>query len=308
MGVTRKERFLKAMLDDDKSKIPAALSREERLLREIAERACNNDTLREGGGGGSGGGLPTGGEPHQMLVTDAEGNAKWEERTHYSYESKGYVIPEIILSEDDFDSEQGSFFIRHYHTLKDGESYTVNYHGNSYECVAIAFDTGEAILTLMGNTGMLGFGEENEMPFMIMSFNGIDAGGGVYGALYVVDGGMGANFSVEGMIEHVKKLDEKYINSAESLVVVVTEHEDGTLEADTPYANVFRAILAHKNVLYKLNSEVDGTITWAYANGIDREGNIQAMIVQNNNGVSKLVVVKHSVEDIVSADGFVLTK
>lgn len=32
---------------------------------------------------GSGGGLPEGGDPHQQLVTDADGVAKWEDRTHY---------------------------------------------------------------------------------------------------------------------------------------------------------------------------------------------------------------------------------
>ena len=37
--------------------------------------------LKQFGGGGSG--LPTGGAPYQQLVTDGEGNAKWEDRLAY---------------------------------------------------------------------------------------------------------------------------------------------------------------------------------------------------------------------------------
>lgn len=33
--------------------------------------------------GGNGGGLPAGGAPHQMLVTDADGKTVWDERTHW---------------------------------------------------------------------------------------------------------------------------------------------------------------------------------------------------------------------------------
>lgn len=41
-----------------------------------------------------GGGLPSGGEPHQMLVTDADGKTAWEERTHYKEKGVLYIVPE----------------------------------------------------------------------------------------------------------------------------------------------------------------------------------------------------------------------
>lgn len=40
-------------------------------------------------GGSGGGGLPTGGAAYQQLVTDGEGNAKWEDRLAYS---EGFCI------------------------------------------------------------------------------------------------------------------------------------------------------------------------------------------------------------------------
>ena len=40
--------------------------------------ALNNGKL--GLAPGAGGGLPSGGAPYQQLVTDGDGNAKWEDR------------------------------------------------------------------------------------------------------------------------------------------------------------------------------------------------------------------------------------
>lgn len=48
-----------------------------------------------GGSGSSGGGLPSGGAPHQMLVTDEDGKAVWEERTHY--EAAAALLKETVV-------------------------------------------------------------------------------------------------------------------------------------------------------------------------------------------------------------------
>ena len=54
MGVTRKERLLKAMLEDNADACGGGVTREERLLAQTAKKACENDVLE---GGGSGGGV-----------------------------------------------------------------------------------------------------------------------------------------------------------------------------------------------------------------------------------------------------------
>lgn len=56
MGVTRKERLLKAMLEDNSAACGCGVTREEKMLAGVARKACENDVL-DGGGGGDGGEL-----------------------------------------------------------------------------------------------------------------------------------------------------------------------------------------------------------------------------------------------------------
>ncbi len=57
MGVTRKERLLKAMLNDNAEACRGGVSREERIIASVSKKVCDNDALEGGGtgGGGSGG-------------------------------------------------------------------------------------------------------------------------------------------------------------------------------------------------------------------------------------------------------------
>ena len=52
MGVTRKERLLKAMLEDNAAACGGGVTREERLIASAAKKVCDNDAL-EGGGAAS---------------------------------------------------------------------------------------------------------------------------------------------------------------------------------------------------------------------------------------------------------------
>ena len=55
--------------------------------------------------GGSGSSLPKGGAPHQQLVTDADGVAKWEDRTHFFGEETVFdfgIVPDVPYDEQKF--------------------------------------------------------------------------------------------------------------------------------------------------------------------------------------------------------------
>lgn len=52
----------------------------------LSNRKLTREDVERCGAGGSG--LPTGGAPHQQLVTDADGVAKWEERPYYKTTTK----------------------------------------------------------------------------------------------------------------------------------------------------------------------------------------------------------------------------
>lgn len=80
--------------------------------------------------------LPTGGMPHQQLVTDADGAAKWESRTHWK-EIKDYVV--LDPQEVTFTMLEGDpFYIAEINApntpkTNDGDTYIIVYDNNTYE-------------------------------------------------------------------------------------------------------------------------------------------------------------------------------
>jgi hypothetical protein len=97
MGVTRKERLLKAMLEDNASACSSGVTRFEKMLAGVAKKTCDNDALE--GGGGGGGGMPEGGVPNMQLVTDSDGNTVWEEKTHYAGKQWNMLADDSIGSD-----------------------------------------------------------------------------------------------------------------------------------------------------------------------------------------------------------------
>lgn len=69
-----------------------------------------------------------------MLVTDDEGNARWEERTHWTED--GGIID--ILPETTLEGEDGQFVILEPFAgeIVVGQTYTVTYDGTDYICTA----------------------------------------------------------------------------------------------------------------------------------------------------------------------------
>lgn len=83
-------------------------------------------------------------------------------RTHY--ESVG--LKEILsTTEHYFDTENGTF--SNSFMLVEGEVYTVTWDGEAYECTAIKTDITGNTKIVIGDTGMWGIGESNNMPFVI---------------------------------------------------------------------------------------------------------------------------------------------
>lgn len=165
-----------------------------------------------GGGGsgeGGGGGLPTGGEPNMMLVTDADGNAKWEEKLCYEEIKEVNVLDETVIDIDP-DAEMGMLFDPFISDPVNGSQYTVEYNGVPYECVAHEFDMEGLTLVGLGNTSALG-GIESDEPFAIGCIPAafIDQIG--VAALFVfLDGSMQATVKIYGVSAIVHKIDNKY--------------------------------------------------------------------------------------------------
>lgn len=78
-----------------------------------------------------GSGLPSGGAPHQMLVTDADGKTVWTERTHYKEKIVESLLENLTITtttddEMKMDGLPSAFF------LESGRTYEVVFDGVSY--------------------------------------------------------------------------------------------------------------------------------------------------------------------------------
>jgi len=80
-----------------------------------------------------GNGLPEGGEPNAMLVTDADGATKWDQRTHWAEPGAKQILhtAEIVSEEMPF---------MEYITINKGSVYTVEVDGMTYQLTAVASD------------------------------------------------------------------------------------------------------------------------------------------------------------------------
>lgn len=76
MGVTRKERLLKAMLNDNAEACRGGVSREERIIASVSKKVCDNDALEGGGGTGGGGGSGGGVVMIDGAIIDEEMNCQ----------------------------------------------------------------------------------------------------------------------------------------------------------------------------------------------------------------------------------------
>lgn len=161
-------------------------------------------------GGTDGGGLPTGGTAFQQLVTDADGNAGWEDRTHYAMPHNGVIMPETTI--EVVDPDIGMCPIMSPIGLVDGRDYIVTLNDTKYECHASRGTLDGSIRgVFIGNPAVIG-GTANEMLFALMELDeDIAAEQGVSGICFLLDGSASAQIKIEATGEIVKTIDKKYV-------------------------------------------------------------------------------------------------
>lgn len=110
-----------------------------------------------------------GGEPYKSLVTDGEGNAKWEDRTHYAEKTAAELIPEQTLTDGMSMGSTYAFFVSDF-TIVPNLEYTVVFDGVEYKCISAEF--GRSVY--IGNAAMLGEPvEDTGEPFLIAPLDGM---------------------------------------------------------------------------------------------------------------------------------------
>ena len=158
-----------------------------------------------------------GGTPYQQLVTDGNGNTKWEDRLAYETEP---VLTEILPEHNFTGTNQmligGS-------KLSIGQTYIVKFDNTEYECICVDLDGVPAI----GNASLMGLGSDTGEPFLL---------GYMHRAFiaFVIDETNTHTVSVSGFGTQIVKIPAKFIDKNSSGYIAI--HSNNTMtqqEAET---------------------------------------------------------------------------
>jgi hypothetical protein len=184
------------------------------------------------GGGTGGGGLPTGGAPYQQLVTDADGNAKWEDRLTYAMTETVEVLPEHTAT---FEDGQAYWMQPLPLIPGNGESCEVTWNGAQYACTAERVIGDEFSAIMIGNTSMLEGTQTTDDPFVFCFFppEAVELMGGVTCLIAALDGASTANVSVSVNKAVYKKIPLENLPDGVGGEEIGVLLEECTAEAET---------------------------------------------------------------------------
>lgn len=97
------------------------------------------EALSSGGGTSTGGGLPEGGTPNQVLVTNSSGETVWEDKPFYSKETERVIYSSTnVIPTYAFDNGVSQYIeeVNYDCMLEDGKAYTVVIDGIEYTATA----------------------------------------------------------------------------------------------------------------------------------------------------------------------------
>lgn len=179
-------------------------------LRYFWDKVCNmvSEKTASNGGGGTTSIDVTASVGQTIIVKEVDENGKptkWEavdhqERTHWEIDNAHY-IPETTLAIN----EDGVCMVIGNIDIIEGETYTVNYNGTSYECVCVEVEG----VSYLGDVSVLGGTESTGEPFCIASM--IDNGEIIY-IILPIDGAQSVTMSILG--KEIVKIPDKYMSDS----------------------------------------------------------------------------------------------
>lgn len=197
--------------------------------------------------------LPDGGAPHQMLVTDAEGVAKWENRLCYETWEDVVCLPETTLTRD---PDTNVFLIQEFSAtpVVDG-IYTVTINKDAvFECTGKAAMVDGVACTILGDTGFVG-GESTGEPFatIIWPRELVETMGSV-ALMDITDTSSSATLSIVGKQPVIKKLDPKFVEIKGETVFLGIELNYAMTSVQTAYPfSVLEGLINEgKNIVLKV--------------------------------------------------------
>ena len=110
--------------------------------------------------------VPSGSTPYQQLVTDGEGNAKWEDRLAYAVTEEQVIFSQENIAFIEQNGKHGAGSLDMPETINVGEKYRVNFDGETYDCIAHMVPRDSFIY--IGNGFLNGMPDDTGEPFLIM--------------------------------------------------------------------------------------------------------------------------------------------
>lgn len=183
------------------------------------------------------------------------------------YTEQWYILPETTV---EFDPDTGEGSVADVVNVSVGNTYTVNWNGTEYTCVAQALDMDGDSTVALGDVGAVTDGDSTGEPFVVAFFDSETAamvGAGV--VLCALDGSTSVTLSIIGELVH--KLDEKYLPEP---VVLYTDDSAKYLykTRDTSDTNnritkaELRALWFSPCKIF-ISSSIGNSIEWRMANG-----------------------------------------
>lgn len=192
---------------------------------------------------------------HQQFVTDADGNAVWEEKLAWKEVTTEEVVnleaTELIGEDENGDGTMDGFYLVSPWLVDPviGNTYKIDFNGTEYDCYAIDYCSLESTAPtgsiMFGNLDALGVtgieGSNPNAPFVFMGVpnaSGADIGG-LYGMLMPFDETtISATISVNGVVAttKVKALDPDLLpDEVKPKQITLTIDEDGNVTSDTSF-------------------------------------------------------------------------
>lgn len=155
----------------------------------------------------------------------------------------GEIIDLLPSTTFNVSEEDGGVFLTEPIGLVSGFTYTVNYNGTEYECVALdsAESLGQSGMIILGNIGAMTGGANTGEPFIIAEIIDeelIASMGGIYAQILLLDGSAEIVLSISGPEIIIHKVDERLLPDMSSYFVKGSNkgsmrHESSTIEDDT---------------------------------------------------------------------------
>lgn len=188
-------------------------------------------------------GLPSGSSPNQYLVTDGEGNAKWEDKLCWSEKGEVIVIPEQTIT-----TAIGSpVYVESQYAISAGDPVTVVWDGVSFDCVAAEKEG----VVCVGNAALGSVGEDTGEPFLIdFASNGTMIFAKTAGVVSVI---------ATAECDMIHPIESKYIDGALTKIFygIANEMGSGNVTLFNPVAEIAKTAQTH-NVALRLHLNMDG--------------------------------------------------